>query len=216
VAGPTSTTIRGVSILSRQKKRSDDSFDLVLSRQGIEVRRPERPVQQMSWERVSEWEIEECKGYVLLTLRGQGATTPLVVPGWTLDDLEIVMREVTSGGPPPEPAEPAQPAEPDEPEPVIDTNDGRSAAAVAVVAPSAPAQTVRIPEVPEPPTGAAAPVPLSRMERRQRNAQGAWRRRLSWRAVVTVVLLGVLAAAVILVLLQSAGIIDWGFLGPVA
>jgi hypothetical protein len=34
--------------------------------------------------------------------------------------------------------------------------------------------------------------------------------------VVAVVLLGALATAVIVVLLQSAGIIDWSFLGPVA
>ena len=34
--------------------------------------------------------------------------------------------------------------------------------------------------------------------------------------MTTVVLLGVLAAAVTLVLLQSAGVIDWGFLGPTA
>ena len=33
---------------------------------------------------------------------------------------------------------------------------------------------------------------------------------------MTVVLLAVLAAAVTLVLLQSAGIISWGFLGPTA
>src|SRR6185312_1491888 len=82
----------------RQKKRGHDVFELVLSREGIEVRRPERPAQQMSWDRVAEWEIEERKGYVLLTLRGHGATTPLVVPGWTLDDLEVLMRDVTSGG----------------------------------------------------------------------------------------------------------------------
>jgi hypothetical protein len=34
--------------------------------------------------------------------------------------------------------------------------------------------------------------------------------------LVTVVLLGILATAVALVLLQSAGVIDWAFLGPVA
>jgi hypothetical protein len=34
------------------------------------------------------------------------------------------------------------------------------------------------------------------------------------RTVVTVALLGVLATAIILVLLQSAGVINWGFLGP--
>ena len=39
---------------------------------------------------------------------------------------------------------------------------------------------------------------------------------MPWKAVVTVALLGVLAAAVTLVLLQSAGVISWGFLGPVA
>jgi hypothetical protein len=34
------------------------------------------------------------------------------------------------------------------------------------------------------------------------------------RAVVTIALLGVLATAILLVLLQSAGVISWGFLGP--
>ena len=33
---------------------------------------------------------------------------------------------------------------------------------------------------------------------------------------MTVVLLGLLAAAVALILLQSAGVIDWRFLGPTA
>ena len=33
---------------------------------------------------------------------------------------------------------------------------------------------------------------------------------------MTVVLLGVLATAVVVVLLQSAGVISWNFLGPVA
>jgi len=33
---------------------------------------------------------------------------------------------------------------------------------------------------------------------------------------VTMLLLGILAAAVAVVLLQSAGIISWSFLGPVA
>ncbi len=34
--------------------------------------------------------------------------------------------------------------------------------------------------------------------------------------MVTVLLLGVLATAVTLVLLQSAGVINWSFLGPTA
>ena len=36
------------------------------------------------------------------------------------------------------------------------------------------------------------------------------------RTVVTVALLGVLATAIILILLQSVGVISWGFLGPTA
>lgn len=220
----TSTTIQGVSLLSAEKKGGRDVFDLVLSRECIEVRRPERPAQQMSWDRVSEWEIEERKGYVLLTLRGQGATTPLVVTGWTLDDLEVLMRDVTSGG---------TARVPDRPEPVVaDGSDRGAGGAVAVVATPAPATSAPVPPAPTP--AFAAPVPATeapaqvsasdapavavptRAERRKRATRGAWRRRLSWRAVVTVVLLGVLATAVILVLLQSAGIIDWNFLGPVA
>ncbi len=206
--GTSPTTIQGVSILSRQKKRGNDVFELVLSREGIEVRRPERAAQLMSWDRVSQWEIEERKGYVLLTLRGSGATTPLVVPGWTLDDLELLMRDVTAGGT----------AEvPKVPEPVVaDRNDGGTGAAVAVVAPSVPATSAPVPAAPPPASDAPAPAVPTRAERRKRSTRGAWRRRLTWRAVATVVILGVLATAVILVLLQSAGVIDWSFLGPVA
>ena len=193
----TSTKIQGVSVLSRQKGRPEDVFELVLSRQGIEVHRPERPVRQMSWDRISEWEIEERNGYVLLILRGQGATTPLVVPDWTLDDLEILMRDVTSG-------DGGHAHQPDVPEPAAaDETRGAASAAVAVVPAPAAAQGVPAPAVP------------ARVEQRKLAARGAWMR-LSWRVVVTVALLGILATAVILVLLQSAGIIDWSFLGPVA
>lgn len=206
----TPTTIRGVSILSSQKKRGQEVFEMALSHDGIEVRRPGRPVQQMSWDRVSEWEIEERKGYVLLTLRGQGATTPLVVPGWSLDDLEVVMRDATSGG---------TAHEPNVPEPVaVETDEGTSAA-VAVAATEAPAP----PDVPQPaseapPPAPDAPAPAAAPTRAQRKLETdrATRRRPRWKVVVTVVLLGLLAAAVILVLLQSAGVIHWSFLGPVA
>jgi hypothetical protein len=47
-----------------------------------------------------------------------------------------------------------------------------------------------------------------------RRPTGRRPRRAAWKPVVTVVLLGLLAMAVTLVLLQSAGIISWGFLGP--
>ena len=42
------------------------------------------------------------------------------------------------------------------------------------------------------------------------------RRAPSWKVVATAVLLGLLATAVTLVLLQSAGVISWSFLGPTA
>ena len=98
----TTTTIRGVSIFSRQRRRKADVFDVALSPEGIVIRRPGRAEQQMGWERVSQWEIEERPGCVVLTLRGGGSVTPLKVTGWTLDDLETVMREATAGttGPP--------------------------------------------------------------------------------------------------------------------
>ena len=204
------TTIQGVSVLSRQKKRGTDRFELALSPTGIEVRRPGRPVQQLGWDRVSEWEIEERKGYLLLTLRGRGATTPLVVPGWSLDDLELLMREITADA-------------------ATNTHNGASpvvtkaaaAAAPAAVASPSPAPPVAKPTPKPTATPAAADVvaPPSRAERRQKADSPRRQRRqfqLGWKPVVTVVLLGVLAAAITLVLLQSAGIINWSFLGPVA
>jgi hypothetical protein len=39
---------------------------------------------------------------------------------------------------------------------------------------------------------------------------------VTWKLVVTIALLGVAATAITLVLLQSAGVISWSFLGPVA
>jgi hypothetical protein len=198
VTATTWTTIKGVSVLSSEKKRGQDVFEVALSYEGIEVRRPERRAQRMSWDRVSEWETEERKGYVLLTLRGDGATTPLVVPGWTRDELEVLMRDVTSGGTAPERTMP-EPVEGDAAVPVVATSDpGQDAPAAASEVPAAPD---------------ALP---TRAERRTRAARVGWLGRLSWRVIVTVLLLGVLAIAVILVLLQSAGIIDWSFLGPTA
>jgi hypothetical protein len=253
VTATTTTTIQGVSVLSREKKRGTDVFELGVSPTGIEVRRPGRPAQQMSWNRVSEWEIEERKGYVLLTLRGRGATTPLIVPGWSLDDLEDLMRDVTSG---------ALTYEPEGPGPVVADADGNGAMPIAVAAsapdvrpkarpkkktrPPAATTTTSAPPPPTvpaevaaaaaptaavvaPPTPPKAPAPASeqprpatpsRAERRQRARKRRSRRPLAlavtWKAVVTVALLGLLATAVTLVLLQSAGVISWSFLGPVA
>jgi hypothetical protein len=50
----------------------------------------------------------------------------------------------------------------------------------------------------------------------RRRAARRPRRRSVWKPLVVIVLLGVLATAVALVLLQSAGVISWGFLGPTA
>ncbi len=184
MAATTTTTIRGVSLLPRQRRGGGDTFDLALSLDGMEIRRRGQPAQHMSWSRVSQWEIEERPGYVLLTLRGGGATTPLVVPGWTLDNLEILMREVTA-----------------------DSGD---------IAPDAPGASTVVPAAAALATEAAAAatpvVPPNPVEPRATRR----RQRLPWKAVTTVLLLGVLAIAVTLVLLQSAGVIDWGFLGPVA
>ncbi|HEY6471981.1 MAG TPA: hypothetical protein VIY26_03745 [Acidimicrobiales bacterium] len=199
------TTIQGVSVLSRQKNRAADRFELALSPTGIEVRRPGRPVQQLGWDRVSEWEIEERKGYLLLTLRGRGATTPLVVPGWSLDDLELLMREITADA-----AGLHNGAGP-----VVTKSNGAAAAAAASAAP----KTMLPVAQPAPAPAPAAAAPPSRAERRQQAPRPPRKRRqfqLGWKPVVTMVLLAVLAGAITLVLLQSAGVINWSFLGPVA
>ena len=101
----TTTTIRGVSIFSRQRKRKADVFDIALSPEGIAIQRPGRSDQHMGWDRIAQWEIEERPDCVVLTLRGGGSVTPLVVKGWTLDDLETVMRETTAGRRGPDPSD---------------------------------------------------------------------------------------------------------------
>jgi hypothetical protein len=181
----TTTTIAGVSIFSRQRKRKADVFDIALSPEGIVIRRPGRAEQRMTWERISQWEIEERPGCVVLTLRGAGAVTPLMVKGWTLEDLETVMREVTQ----------------DTTGPVPDQVPRAAIAATAATATAALAVEPRV-----------GPT-QSRAARRQAAKPP---RPSAWKPLVTIVLLGVLAAAVTVVLLQSAGVISWSFLGPVA
>jgi hypothetical protein len=174
------TTIRGVSIFSRQRRRNVDVFDLALSTDGIVIRRPGRADQHMSWDRISHWEIAERPDCGVLTLRGSGSVTPLMVKGWTFDDLETVMRQATAG----------RAAAADEEE------AGRAGATVAPAAGSRGDGS----------TGSPA-------GRRQAVARTG---RPAWKPIVTFVLLGLVATAVTLVLLQSAGIISWGFLGPTA
>ena len=184
----TTTTIRGVSIFTRQRKRNADVFDIALSPGGIAIRRPGRSEQHMTWERITQWELEERPGCVVLTLRGGGSVTPLVVKGWSLQDLETAMRDATEATTGPDVA----------PDPV------------PAAAPP-PAEAAEAPEPqpePEPARGAVQP--------RAARRQAARPRRSIWKAIVTIVLLGVLATAVVVVLLQSAGVISWSFLGPVA
>jgi hypothetical protein len=58
-----------------------------------------------------------------------------------------------------------------------------------------------------------APVPPQPRAERRRQRR---RKQSQWKTVVAVVLLAALAAGVTVVLLQSAGVINWSFLGPVA
>ena len=105
----TTTTIRGVSIFSRQRKRKVDVFDIALSPEGIVIRRPGRADQHMSWERITQWDLAERPDCVVLTLRGGGSVTPLMVKGWTFDDLEAVMRQATEAVADPDAADPSAP-----------------------------------------------------------------------------------------------------------
>jgi hypothetical protein len=210
VTASTTTTIRGVSIFSRQRKRKADVFDIALSPDGIVIQRPGRNEQRMGWERITEWEIEERPGCVVLTLRGGGSVTPLMVTGWTLEDLETVMRDVTEGSPGPD-GEDTTPVAAAAPAPVA-TAVGPG----AVVPVPPPDQPVARADVqPDEHQGEAAVSPAVQPRAARRQAARPPRPSV-WKPLVTVVLLGVLATAVTVVLLQSAGVINWSFLGPVA
>jgi hypothetical protein len=202
VTASTTTTIRGVSIFSRQRKRKADVFDIALSSEGIVIRRPGRSDQHMRWERVTQWEIAERPDCIVLTLRGGGSVTPLMVKGWTLENLEAVMRDVTEANSGP-----------------VDSAAAPAPAAVGEQAPPA----VGAADVPDADVDAdatdpeAGPGAVTRSKPRAARRQAKRRpRRDVWKPLVTIVLLGVLATAVALVLLQSAGVISWSFLGPVA
>jgi hypothetical protein len=95
----TEATMQGVTLFTKARRRGNDAFELALTYEGIEIRRPGEDPRHLSWERVSEWEIEQRRGGVLLTLRGGGAVTPLIIPRWSVDELDVVLREVTSNAP---------------------------------------------------------------------------------------------------------------------
>jgi hypothetical protein len=139
--------MQGVTLFSKERGHHSDAFELALTYNGIEIRRPGESARHLSWERISEWEIEQRRGGVLLTLRGGGAVTPLVIPRWKVDELDLVLRDVTSH------ATDAPPVV----EPSANAAPGRSIAgparpaAAAAVAAAPPAFTIREPVVDQEP-----------------------------------------------------------------
>ena len=79
----------------------------------------------------SQWELEERSDCLVLTLRGGGSVTPLMVKGWTLEDLATVMRDATEGTAGAEPGGDPAPA------PVVE--DGRGTPGCGRAAEPAPA-----------------------------------------------------------------------------
>jgi hypothetical protein len=213
VTASTTTTIRGVSIFSRQRKHKADVFDIALSPEGIAIRRPGRSEQRMAWERISQWELEERPGCIVLTLRGGGSVTPLAVKGWSLDDLETVMRDATERAPGPADRDDRDDRD-EEPTPVPATPEALAAREVA--APRPEPQPEYQPEPHQEHQPEHQPVSEPAQPRAARRQAARRPRRSIGKTLVTVVLLGVVAAAVVVVLLQSAGVISWSFLGPVA
>ncbi len=190
------TTISGVSLATQQGTPGPEVFEIVLSAGGIDFRRTDRRGARLTWDRVLAWDIEQRDGDVVLTLQGAGTDTPLVIPGWSAEDLRARLRQLTE-----QPGQPKQPTQPNKAK-----DDARVSTRPGVVELLGTAPTAQ----------AAAAEPATRSEEeaavrpRRRRSRGP----LPWKVVVTVALLGVLATAVTIVLLQSAGIISWSILGP--
>jgi hypothetical protein len=195
MTAPAATVIAGVSLYSDDRAFNGDRFDIALSSDGIEIRRPGQATRRLSWDHVTEWEIQDGRGGVLLTLRGPGAVTPLLVPRWTVDELEVVLRDATAAatGSPESTVAPVAAPTP-------------TPAPVAAPAPASAPEAAAATEPTAAPAEATHPV-----ARRARHHPPRFER---WKVIVTVMLLAVLAAAVTLVLLQSAGVIHLSFLGP--
>jgi hypothetical protein len=95
------TTLRGVTLFTKSRRKGDDTFDICISPNGIEIIRPGEEARQLEWGRVSNWEIEQRTHSVLLVLRGGGSVTPLMIPGWKVDDLDQLLRAMTAHLAPP-------------------------------------------------------------------------------------------------------------------
>jgi hypothetical protein len=208
VTTATPTTISGVSLITplitRQGAPAPEMFEIVLSAAGIDFRCTERPHARLTWDTVSEWEIEERETDVLLTLQQGDATTPLLIPGWSAADLAAVLRQLTG-----------RPARAKAAAAVRGKHQVRTKNPAETVAGGSPAQPdAARPGGAEPLEAAPGAAAETEEEPAARGSARRGRRRVSWKALVAVVLLGVLATAVALVLLQSAGVINWSFLGP--
>jgi hypothetical protein len=165
--------MQGVSLLTKTRRRPVDLFELALTYDGIEIRRPGESARHLSWDRVSEWEIEQRRDGVLLTLRGGGSVTPLVIPRWSVDELDVVLREVTAP-PPDEPTPPASkadgaraaaPAPPVRPTPVVvpeavvATESARPPAKAPTKPPTTPPAATKMAATPPPAPVVTPPVP---------------------------------------------------------
>ncbi len=143
--------MQGVTLSTKVRRRPNDVFELALTYDGIEIRRPGESPRHLSWDRVSEWEIEQRRGGVLLTLRGGGSVTPLVIPRWSVDALDLVLRQVTSSLPPSDDDGPTG------------RRRGSGSSATGTAAHTAPSVQSRPPTPAPPARSSAAPVAPARL-----------------------------------------------------
>jgi Bacterial PH domain len=106
---PGTTTLTGVTLPGKGRRRGGEVFDVVLTPVGITVERPGRAPRRLPWEQITEWELEQRGGSVRLVLRGGGAVTTLVVPRWSVGDLDAALRHTAAPATVPDPVEPADP-----------------------------------------------------------------------------------------------------------
>jgi hypothetical protein len=89
-------TLHGVTLFTKERGRTEDVFDIAIGPEGIRILRPDQEVRLLEWSRVATWEIEQRRKRVLLILRGGGSVTPLMIPGWKVDDLDQVLQDMTA------------------------------------------------------------------------------------------------------------------------
>jgi hypothetical protein len=125
MAATGATVIAGVSLATDERPVNADQFDLALSADGIEIRGPGQVTRRLSWDSVSDWEIQDSRHGVVLTLRGRGAVTPLLVPRWTVDELEAALRDAMAPAPAPSPSTGSEQVADETPVPAETARPGR-------------------------------------------------------------------------------------------